>query len=137
VCAGEAEKRALMFSYGSGLAASLFSVKLKSAEGLKKIAETSNFQARLAQRKKVAPADFVDALKRYQLQLNHARSRAHVRGLSLNVTLCVPSRRETATSDDVPKPFVPTDPVEDLFPGTFYLDKVDEKFRRTYSRHQQ
>jgi hypothetical protein len=32
---------------------------------------------------------------------------------------------------------VPTDPVEDLFPGTFYLDKVDEKFRRTYSRHQQ
>jgi 3-hydroxy-3-methylglutaryl CoA synthase len=66
-----------MFSYGSGLAASLFSVKLKSAEGLKKIAETSNFQARLAQRKKVAPADFVDALKRYQLHLNHARSRAH------------------------------------------------------------
>jgi 3-hydroxy-3-methylglutaryl CoA synthase len=61
--AGEAEKRALMFSYGSGLAASLFSVKLKS--GLKKIADTSNFQARLAQRKKVAPADFVEALKRY------------------------------------------------------------------------
>lgn len=63
VSAGEAEKRALMFSYGSGLAASLFLVKLKS--GLKKIADTSNFQARLAQRKKVAPADFVEALKRY------------------------------------------------------------------------
>lgn len=103
----EAEKRALMFSYGSGLAASLFSVKLKS--GLKKIADTSNFQARLAQRKKVAPADFVEALK----------------------------RRETATSDDVPKPFVPSDKVEDLFPGTFYLEQVDEKFRRTYARNQQ
>lgn len=54
-----------MFSYGSGLAASLFSVKLKSAEGLKRIAETSNFKARLAQRKKISPAEFTDILKRY------------------------------------------------------------------------
>jgi len=46
-------------------------------------------------------------------------------------------RRETATSDDVPKPFVPSDKVEDLFPGTFYLEQVDEKFRRTYARNQQ
>jgi len=45
-------------------------------------------------------------------------------------------RREVATSDDVPKPFGPSDSVEDLFPGTFYLDKIDEKFRRTYARRQ-
>jgi hydroxymethylglutaryl-CoA synthase len=107
--ATDAEKRALMFSYGSGLAASLFSVKLKSPEGLHRIAATSDFKTRLAQRKKVAPADFVEALK----------------------------RREVATSDDVPKPFVPSDKVADLFPGAFYLEKVDEKFRRTYARNQQ
>lgn len=60
----DAEKRALMFSYGSGLAASLFSVKLRSAEGLQRIAATSNFKARLAQRKKVSPAEFTEILKR-------------------------------------------------------------------------
>jgi hypothetical protein len=33
-----------------------------------------------------------------------------------------PVRREMATSDDMPKLFVPTNPMKDLFPGTFYLD---------------
>lgn len=106
--ASASEKRALLFSYGSGLAASLFSVKIKSAEATGQIASVSDFKARLAQRKKTDPTQFVDALR----------------------------RREVATSDDVPKPFGPSDSVEDLFPGTFYLDKIDEKFRRTYARRQ-
>lgn len=46
-------------------------------------------------------------------------------------------RREVATADDVPKPFVPSGAVEELFPGTFYLAQVDKQFTRTYARHQQ
>jgi hydroxymethylglutaryl-CoA synthase len=32
------------------------------------------------------------------------------------------------------KGFVPKDPVEELAPGTVYLDRVDEKWRRFYKR---
>jgi hypothetical protein len=104
------------------LVASLFSVKLKSAKGLKKIVETSNFQACLAQCKKVAPTNFVDVLKRYQLHLNHTQSHSLSHVTNCDIVCAPPVRRETATSDDMPKPFMPTNPMEDLFPGTFYLD---------------
>ncbi len=99
-------KRALMFSYGSGLAASLFSVQLKSSEGIQRMANSSGIRQRLQARKKVTPVEFVEALK----------------------------RRELSSDDNVKKPFVPADPIDDLFPGTFYLASVDEKFRRVYQR---
>jgi len=30
--------------------------------------------------------------------------------------------------------YVPEGPINDLFPGTFYLEKVDDKYRRYYKR---
>lgn len=30
--------------------------------------------------------------------------------------------------------YAPVSDVEDLFPGTYYLEKVDDKFRRSYAR---
>ena len=33
-----------------------------------------------------------------------------------------------------PAPYVPQGAVEELFPGTWYLTRVDEKHRREYSR---
>jgi len=59
-------KRALIFSYGSGLAASLFSVKIQGDVSM--IADTSAFEDRLKHRTKLSPAQFEAVLtKREQV----------------------------------------------------------------------
>jgi len=93
-------KRALIFSYGSGLAASLFSVNVQG--DLSTIAHTSAFEDRLKHRTKLSPAQFEATL----------------------------SRREQVHSA---APFAPA-PQPNLFPGTYYLANVDDKYRRTYER---
>lgn len=50
----------MMFSYGSGLASSLFSLRVVGS--IKAIAEHLNVRQRLAQRTAVAPADFTRVL---------------------------------------------------------------------------
>lgn len=94
-------KRILMFSYGSGCTASMFSLIVKKP--LKKLAEKLNLKARLAARKTVSPTDFNNALA---------------------------LRAEKVGAFN----YVPNDSVEDLYPGTFYLTKVDDKHRRFYAR---
>nr|CAB3253523.1 hydroxymethylglutaryl-CoA synthase 1 [Phallusia mammillata] len=100
-------KRIGLFSYGSGFAASMFSMRV--------VEDTSQFtfhrlvsglldvQARLDERKCLDPAEFTDVLAR--------REKAH------------------AKAD-----YAPSAPSDRLFPGTFYLRRVDDKFRRTYER---
>ncbi|EKX44618.1 hydroxymethylglutaryl-CoA synthase [Guillardia theta CCMP2712] len=54
-------KRVLMFSYGSGLAATLYSIQVAGATG--HIAQAANLEERLKERKFVSPQEFTETLK--------------------------------------------------------------------------
>ena len=101
-------KRVVLFSYGSGLASSMFSLKICPDERLrpkltKILYQMQSVKARLNQRMDVEPEEFVKILKR---------------------------REETHHLND----YSPVASSSDLWPGTYYLTNVDKKFRRTYSR---
>ncbi|XP_078287347.1 hydroxymethylglutaryl-CoA synthase, cytoplasmic isoform X2 [Rhinoraja longicauda] len=98
-----------LFSYGSGFAATLYSLRVSqdSTPGSpldKLVSSLADLQARLDSRKKVSPEDFATGM---QLR----EDTHHLAGQR------------------------PRDPVEDLFPGTWYLTGVDDKHRRDYARH--
>ncbi|NXN19926.1 HMCS2 protein, partial [Indicator maculatus] len=123
------------FSYGSGLAASMFSLRVSqdAAPGSaldKLISSLADLPARLDARKRVAPQDFAEIMKR--------REETHHLG-------------EWGRGDVTPHPLPPQGPTEhhhsfptanhaphgsqaDLFPGTWYLTRVDGKYRREYAR---
>ncbi|KAL8177973.1 UNVERIFIED_CONTAM: Hydroxymethylglutaryl-CoA synthase, mitochondrial [Gekko kuhli] len=97
-----------VFSYGSGLAASMFSLKASenSAPGSpleKLVSSLSDLGARLESRKCVPPEKFAEMMK---------------------------IREETHHLVD----HTPHGSSSDLFPGTWYLERVDEKNRRKYAR---
>jgi len=94
-------KRILMFSYGSGLASTMFSFEIRSS--LANIAEKANISHRLAQRVPVKPDVYSESMK--------LRESTH-----------------SATN------YTPVSPLTDLFPGTFYLAKIDAEKRRYYQR---
>ncbi|XP_039258627.2 hydroxymethylglutaryl-CoA synthase 1-like [Styela clava] len=103
-------KRIGLFSYGSGLASSMFSMKVcnvdddQSKQALEKlIYGISDVKHRLDRRQEISPEDFTKTLK--------LRASTHLK--------C---------------DYTPSTPPEHTFPGTFYLTKVDDKFRRTYDR---
>nr|XP_033772733.1 hydroxymethylglutaryl-CoA synthase, cytoplasmic-like isoform X2 [Geotrypetes seraphini] len=96
------------FSYGSGLAASLFSIRVSqdSAPGSpldKLVSSLSDLSNRLDSRKKVQPGEFAEMMKLRE-ETHHLMN------------------------------YVPQGTVGDLFPGTWYLDKIDDKYRRVYAR---
>ncbi|KAG8132983.1 hypothetical protein E2320_010803 [Naja naja] len=97
-----------VFSYGSGLAASMFSLKVSQnsdpGSPLEKLVSSlSDLEARLGSRKCVSPEKFSEILK---------------------------VREDTHNSVD----HIPHGSKDDLFPGTWYLEQVDEKHRRKYAR---
>ncbi|XP_026074969.1 hydroxymethylglutaryl-CoA synthase, cytoplasmic-like isoform X2 [Carassius auratus] len=103
-----AGQRIGVFSYGSGFAATLYSIKVTPdatpGSALDKLVSSlCDLQARLDSRKKVSPHVFAQNMK---------------------------LREETHYLAN----YTPQGPVEDLFPGTWYLTRVDEKHRRQYSR---
>lgn len=103
-----AGKRILIFSYGSGLASSMFSIKI-----------SSNASAG-------SPLDLLQRSTQQHLQLLSQR---------LEVSPAEFDRRMKEREDSYGKAgFAPKEDVSILFPGTYYLNSVDEKFRRTYSR---
>lgn len=93
-------KRVGLFSYGSGLAASLFSCKVVG--DLSKIVEILDLKNKLDSRKTESPQDYEKAI--------HLREQAHLK-----------------------KEFTPQGSIELLQPGTYYLEKIDDRFRRSYS----
>lgn len=100
------DTRTTLFSYGSGLAATQFSIKVngeEGADGVKHIAKTTDVKARLAARTKVTPEAFTETL-------------AH--------------REATYTNFD----YEPTESTASLAKGTYYLTKIDELERRHYAR---
>ncbi|XP_076140558.1 hydroxymethylglutaryl-CoA synthase, cytoplasmic isoform X1 [Alosa pseudoharengus] len=103
-----AGQRIGVFSYGSGFAATLYSIRVTQdatpGSALDKlVASLSDLQARLDSRKKVSPAVFAENMKLRE-ETHHLAS------------------------------YTPQGSVDELFPGTWYLTHVDEKHRRQYSR---
>eukprot|EP00123_Amoebidium_parasiticum_P000614 comp11463_c0_seq1/m.5898 comp11463_c0_seq1/g.5898 ORF comp11463_c0_seq1/g.5898 comp11463_c0_seq1/m.5898 type:complete len:447 (-) comp11463_c0_seq1:657-1997(-) len=94
-------KRAMLFSYGSGLASSMFSLTFSQPDH-PIYAHSKAILDRLATRKWSDPADFAAAMK---------------------------LREETHHL----APYTPVAPVE-FFPGTYYLESIDDKHRRFYKR---
>ncbi|XP_060617434.2 hydroxymethylglutaryl-CoA synthase, cytoplasmic isoform X1 [Anolis sagrei] len=103
-----AGQRIGVFSYGSGFAATLYSIKVSQdatpGSSLDKItASLSDLKARLDSRKRIPPEVFAE-----------------------NMML----RQETHHLAN----YIPKCSVDDLYEGTWYLVRVDEKHRRTYAR---
>ncbi|XP_044528452.1 hydroxymethylglutaryl-CoA synthase, mitochondrial [Gracilinanus agilis] len=96
------------FSYGSGLAASLFSIRVSQdaspGSPLEKlVSSVSDLPKRLASRKRVSPEEFSEVMsqrEKYSHEVN----------------------------------FSPPGDTSSLFPGTWYLERVDELYRRKYAR---
>ncbi|NXE43830.1 HMCS1 protein, partial [Ptilorrhoa leucosticta] len=104
-----AGQRVSVFSYGSGFAATLYSLRVTQdatpGSALDKItASLSDLKTRLDSRKCIAPHVFAENMKIRQETHNLAN-------------------------------YIPQCSVEDLFEGTWYLLCVDAKHRRTYARH--
>jgi hypothetical protein len=106
-----ASKSITLFSYGSGALASMFSI-IPSETGsgssssftLKRMQEQLNIKNRLANREELSPIDLATALK--------------VREAGLHPEL----------------PYTPKFLVENMVPGTYYLDEITKNYERVYKR---
>ncbi|KAJ7537242.1 hypothetical protein O6H91_12G104800 [Diphasiastrum complanatum] len=101
-----AGKRVILFSYGSGLASTLFSIHVRESStvfSLSNIAKVMDIEGKLASRVEVSPKEFQS-------------------------TMHLMEKRYGA------KDFTPESELNTLRPGTFYLTKVDPLYRRFYAR---
>ncbi|TKY45095.1 Hydroxymethylglutaryl-CoA synthase [Spatholobus suberectus] len=99
-------KRVVMFSYGSGLTATMFSFRLQEGQhpfNLSNIVTVMNVSGKLKQRFEFPPEKFVETLK-------------------------IMEHRYGA------KDFVTSKDCSSLPPGTFYLTNVDSMYRRYYTK---
>jgi len=101
------KKRILMFSYGSGLAATMFSLTPRSS--LKPLLSKFDFSKKLDDRVQVAPDYFNKALS--------LREKTHA------AANYAPVGKVDAAANPLP-----------MFKGTYQLNKIDELKRRTYLR---
>ena len=98
----------MLFSYGSGIAATMYSIRVTTDYGSKSplsslLANVSDIPEQLGLRTVVSPASFEETMK--------LREKTHHQA-----------------------PYTPQGSPADLFPLTYYLASVDEKHRRTYKR---
>ncbi|KAM9329651.1 hydroxymethylglutaryl-CoA synthase, cytoplasmic [Gastrophryne carolinensis] len=103
-----AGQRIGVFSYGSGFAATMYSIKVSQdpmpGSSLDKLTSSlSDLKARLDSRRNVSPSVFAENMKLRE-ETHHLAS------------------------------YIPQGSVDDLFAGTWYLVRVDEKHRRYYAR---
>lgn len=98
-------KRFGMFSYGSGLASTLFSFKV--IKPIPEIQKVLDIQNRLKSRIVVAPEKFVEVMR--------LREESH-------------GKKDFKVVGDA------SPPEDTFFKGTYYLDSIDSKWRRTYKR---
>jgi hydroxymethylglutaryl-CoA synthase len=94
-------KRVLLYSYGSGLAASMISFRVNGATD--KIKNTLNLRERLAARTFSKPQEFADAMK---------------------------IRENTHNACD----YTPSGNLDHIASGVYYVEKIDDKWRRFYKR---
>lgn len=103
-----AGKLVALFSYGSGLASSMFSLRISSdanpGSPLKRLVDNlTHIKPQLELRHRIPPEEFNSIM-------------------------------ETRENNHHKAPYTPQGPLDVLFPGTWYLDKVDELHRRSYKR---
>ncbi|KZV55860.1 hydroxymethylglutaryl-CoA synthase-like [Dorcoceras hygrometricum] len=101
-----AGQRVMLFSYGSGLSSSMFSVRLNEAQhpfNLSNIASAMNISEKLKSRQEFPPEKFVETMKVMEHRYGG---------------------KDFGTSKDCSV----------LAPGTYFLTEVDSKYRRFYSR---
>ncbi|KAL1140119.1 hypothetical protein AAG570_000051 [Ranatra chinensis] len=97
-----AGQRIGMFSYGSGLASTMFSIKVVGGDKLNQLTSSLRYvHSLLESRKKVSPLEFS--------QIMEIREKNHHRAS-----------------------YSPVGDIGWLFPNTWYLKEVDESYRRTY-----
>lgn len=94
-------KRVLLYSYGSGLAASMVSFRINASTD--KIKNTLNLRERLAARTFSKPQEFADAMK---------------------------IRENTHNACD----YTPSGNLDHIASGVYYVEKIDDKWRRFYKR---
>lgn len=97
-----------LFSYGSGLASSMYSISITkdAAKGSsldKLVSNLSYVKPLLENRISTTPEKFTEIMEIREKNCHKA-------------------------------PYIPVGPIESLHPGTYYLDSVDEMHRRTYKR---
>ncbi|KAL9265111.1 Hydroxymethylglutaryl-CoA synthase-like protein [Drosera capensis] len=101
-----AGNRVILFSYGSGLTATMFSLKFNEGKhpfSLSNMAKIMNVREKLKARHEIAPEKFVENLKLME--------------------------HRYGANDSVPSKVTSL-----LAPGTYYLTEVDSKYRRFYSK---
>lgn len=100
-----ANKKVALFSYGSGLASSLYSVTTTdNVNHLRTVTDKlAHLKPLLEQRIKVAPVDFTKLM-------------------------------EVREHNNHKAPYEPSGSVDVLFPGTYYLKSIDDMHRRVYER---
>ncbi|KAJ4429245.1 Hydroxymethylglutaryl-CoA synthase, cytoplasmic [Periplaneta americana] len=103
-----AGKRVALFSYGSGLASSMFSLQVccdaSPGSPLQQlVANLSHIKSQLALRQKIPPEEFASIME--MREHNHHKA-----------------------------PYIPQASPDVLFPGTWYLESVDSLHRRFYKR---
>lgn len=120
-------KRIAMYSYGSGLAASFFSIAVKG--------DTTEIHDRLKLKEQleanqVRPCEeFVAALKVRVLSLNVCTPcLSELGALEPTVPSCTQLREEKHDATD----YTPSGKVEDIRKGAYYLHHLDSKHRRVY-----
>lgn len=96
-------KKIGVFSYGSGLASSMYSIKIVDNKLSALISSLQKSIDNLEKRTRVTPEKFTEVLEIRQKSLHQA-------------------------------PYVPISTKDHLFPGTWYLSKVDELHRRYYEK---
>ncbi|XP_073303902.1 hydroxymethylglutaryl-CoA synthase-like [Primulina huaijiensis] len=101
-----AGQRVMLFSYGSGLSSSMFSVRLNEGQhpfNLSNISSVMNITEKLKSRQEFPPEKFVETMKVMEHRYGG-------------------------------KDFVTSKDCSLLAPGTYYLTEVDSKYRRFYSK---
>lgn len=98
----------VLFSYGSGLASAMYSIRITTDSSPKSplvtvAASCTDIVTRLQSRKTVPPSEFEKTMK--------LREETHHRA-----------------------PYQPVGELSDLSPDTYYLTAVDDKHRRSYAR---
>lgn len=97
-------KKIGVFSYGSGLASSMYSIRVVDNQQLSALVDNLKKSIdNLEKRTRVTPERFTEVLGIRQKSLHQA-------------------------------PYVPVSDKDDLFPGTWYLSRIDEMHRRYYER---
>ncbi|VFR01920.1 unnamed protein product [Cuscuta campestris] len=99
-------QRVIMFSYGSGLTATMFSLRLREGQhpfSLSNIATVLNVDGKLKARHETNPEEFIEVLKLMEHRYGG-------------------------------KDFVTNKDCSNLAPGTYYLTHVDSKYRRFYAQ---